>query len=58
MNAEMEPVLSILKTLKDNPYLREQIEGVITKSHRQWRSIPETTYLVLKAIEDYLEPKC
>ena len=33
--------------------LREILEEVITKSHRQWRSIPETTFLVLKAIEDY-----
>lgn len=33
--------------------LREILEEVITKSHRQWRSIPETTFLVLRAIEDY-----
>ena len=33
--------------------LREILEEVITKSHRLWRSIPETTFLVLKAIEDY-----
>ena len=33
--------------------LREVIEEVITKSHRQWRSIPETAFLVLRAIEDY-----
>jgi hypothetical protein len=33
--------------------LREILEEVIAKSHRQWRSIPETTFLVLRAIEDY-----
>ena len=33
--------------------LREVVEEVITKAHRQWRSIPETALLVLRAIEDY-----
>lgn len=48
--------LTQLSTNKVNPndqVLREILEEVITKSHRQWRSISETTFLVLKAIEDY-----
>lgn len=36
-----------------DPILRELVEETIAKSHREWRSIPETTVLVLKAIEDY-----
>ena len=39
--------------MKDDAILREIIEETIAKSHRQWRSIPETAYLVLVAIEDY-----
>ena len=47
-------VTSPTKKLDPNDaILREILEGVIAKSHRQWRSIPETTYLVLRAIEDY-----
>lgn len=41
--------------LADDAILREIIEETIAKSHRQWRSIPETAYLVLVAIEDYLK---
>ena len=41
------------KVNPNDEILREIIEEVITKSHRQWRSIPETTFLVLRAIEDY-----
>ena len=41
------------KVNANDQILREILEEVITKSHRQWRSIPETTFLVLKAIEDY-----
>ena len=36
-----------------DPILRELVEETIAKSHREWRSIPETAVLVLKAIEDY-----
>ena len=36
-----------------DPILRELIEETIAKSHREWRSIPETAVLVLRAIEDY-----
>ena len=47
-------VTSPTKKLDPNDaILREILEEVITKSHRLWRSIPETTYLVLRAIEDY-----
>lgn len=41
--------------LADDVILREIIEETIAKSHRQWRSIPETAYLVLVGIEDYLK---
>ena len=41
--------------LADDVILREIVEETIAKSHRQWRSIPETAYLVLVAIEDYLK---
>ena len=41
------------KVNANDQILREILEEVITKSHRQWRSIPETTFLVLRAIEDY-----
>jgi hypothetical protein len=45
---------SPVKKLNPNDeVLREIVEEVITKSHRQWRSIPETALLVLRAIEDY-----
>lgn len=39
--------------MKDDAILREIVEETILKSHRQWRSIPETAYLVLVVIEDY-----
>ena len=48
---------SAKKVSPDDEILREIIEEVITKSHRQWRSIPETTFLVLRAIEDYQNGK-
>jgi len=44
---------SVKKIDPNDQILREILEEVIAKSHRQWRSIPETTYLVLRAIEDY-----
>lgn len=44
---------SVKKIDPNDQILREILEEVITKSHRQWRSIPETTFLVLRAIEDY-----
>ena len=36
-----------------DPILQELVEETIAKSHREWRSIPETAVLVLRAIEDY-----
>ena len=39
--------------LSSDPILRELVEETIAKSHREWRSIPETALLVLRAIEDY-----
>ena len=44
---------SAKKINPNDPILREIVEEVITKGHRQWRTIPETAFLVLKAIEDY-----
>ena len=41
------------KSPSSDPILRELVEETIAKSHRLWRSIPETAVLVLKAIEDY-----
>lgn len=45
--------ISISTNPSSDPILREIVEETIAKSHRQWRSIPETAVLVLKAIEDY-----
>ena len=45
--------LTVLKNASTDPILREIVEETIQKSHNQWRSIPETAFLVLKAIEDY-----
>lgn len=45
------------RALSTDPILREILEEVITKSHGQWRSIPETAILVLRAVEDYKHAK-
>lgn len=46
--------LSTKPTLKENPQIRLAVEEAITKSHREWRSIPETAFIVLRTIEKFL----
>ena len=48
------PNFSIKPRLKDNLEIRLAVEEAITKSHREWRSIPETAFIVLRTIEKFL----
>ena len=39
----------------DDKFLREKVEESLTKSTKEWRSIAEMAYLVLKVVKDYEE---